>query len=298
MERTLLVAVLAGLSGMLGWGFADFFAKKTIDKVGDMATLAWAHIYGVTLIGSIVLARTFSEGRVRGLPNDIPEMGKIAFFGALQALVYLFVYRGFGKGKLALLNPVFSSYSGFVVLASVLFFGEVMGAWQLAVLAVVFIGIISISLDHESFKLRKLRLTKIAGLGDILSAVTLAALWTVLWGHFVSGKDWLMYAALMYAYMSLTVLFLCWIQRVKLNVLDAKTLPYFMLIGITEVAAYIGISIGYSLTIHTSVVAVLSAAFSVPTLILAHVFLKEHITKLQLVGVVLVIVGVTALPLV
>ena len=28
--------------GMFGWGLADFFAKKTIDKIGDIQTLAWA----------------------------------------------------------------------------------------------------------------------------------------------------------------------------------------------------------------------------------------------------------------
>jgi len=39
MQQELLIAVLAGLGGMFGWGFADFFAKKTIDEIGSVASL-------------------------------------------------------------------------------------------------------------------------------------------------------------------------------------------------------------------------------------------------------------------
>jgi hypothetical protein len=35
MPHDLLIAIAAGLSGMLGWGFADFFAKTAIDRVSS-----------------------------------------------------------------------------------------------------------------------------------------------------------------------------------------------------------------------------------------------------------------------
>ncbi|MFN2571957.1 MAG: hydantoinase B/oxoprolinase family protein, partial [Gemmatimonadales bacterium] len=47
METTLLTAITAGLLGMLGWGCADFFAKKTIDKIGDLPTLFWGQLLGL-----------------------------------------------------------------------------------------------------------------------------------------------------------------------------------------------------------------------------------------------------------
>lgn len=296
--NNLLIATVAGLAGMFGWGFADFFAKKTIDKVGDMATLAWAHIYGVVLLASFVLTRALSEGKMTGLPSNSNEYLMLVFFGILQAFVYFFVYRGFGKGKLALLNPVFSSYSGIVVLLSVFIFKEVLGLATLAFLAIVFLGILLINIDDASFALKKLRLLKIAGMGDILSAVALASIWTVLWGRFVSGKDWLLYAALMYLFMTITILVLCRVQKINLNVLDSLTWKYFFLIGASEVGAYVGVSYGYSLTSHLSIVAVLSAAFSVPTVFLAHLFLKERITIFQVFGAALVIIGVALVSLV
>jgi drug/metabolite transporter (DMT)-like permease len=298
MESTLLIAVLAGLAGMFGWGFADFFAKKTIDKVGDLATLTWAHIYGAVVIASLLLARSLNEGQAVQFPTSPRELGPLVFFGVLQAMVYYYAYKGFAVGKLSLLNPVFSSFPGIVVILSVVIFGEVLGGWQLASILVVFLGVLTLNIDHESLALRKLRLLKIPGMRHIVVAALLASVWTVLWGYFVSEKDWLVYASLMYFFMCITTLIICFFQKVKLDVVDGQTWKYFLLIGLSEVIAYVGLTVGYSLTSHVSIVAVLSGAFSIPTVVLAHIFLKERITKLQILGAFIVVAGVIVISLV
>lgn len=290
MSSNLLLAVFAGLAGMLGWGFADFFAKKTIDKVGDLTTLAWAHIYGAGIIlGAVIVSSSISQ---RNFPIDGVELGKLAFFGALQACVYFFAYKAFAKGQLSLLNPVFSSYSAFVVILSVLFFGEVLGLSLFLVLVLVICGIIFTNLDSSTFVTRRIKFLKVPGMSDILIAVGLASGWTVLWGNFVSGKDWLVYAAMMYLLMAGAILIKCVVDGQNLKIGKKGIHGYFFLIGLSEIVAYAGVSLGYSKTTHLSVIAVLSAAFSVPTLVLAHVFLKERITPLQYTGVLTVIVGV------
>ena len=68
-----------------------------------------------------------------------------------------------------------------------------------------------------------------------------------------------------------------------------------MLIGCFEVGAYVLISLGYSLTTRTSVVALLSGAFSLPTIVLARAFLKERVTGLQTAGSAVVIFGIMLL---
>lgn len=297
MNHALLVAIVAGLSGMLGWGFADFFAKKTIDKVGDLTTLAWAHVSGATLLILLVLGKVIVYPGKSVMPKTLSEYGALVFFGILQALVYFLAYRAFSKGKLAILNPIFSSYSGLVVLISVLAFGEILRVGQFALLAIIFAGIIIVSLDEKAPSLKSLKPTNESGIGEILLAAMFAALWTVLWGHFVSGKDWLVYAAIMYIFMTLTLILVALQQKAKLLMSEKSIWKYFLFIGIGEVVAYVGISSGYSLTSHVSIVAVLSAAFSIPTLILAHVFLGERINKLQKVGVALTIIGVSITPL-
>lgn len=296
MEHGLIIAVLAGLGGMFGWGFADFFAKKTIDIVGDVATLAWAHIYGTVILLTFLVTSSISGSQKLNIPNDTNELVIIAFFGVLQAFVYYFAYKAFEKGTLSILNPIFSSYSGIVLLVSLLIFGELIGGAQLMVLLIVFVGVFTISLDKDSFKVKKLRLNKQPGVSEILIAVALAATWTVLWGKFIANKDWLSYAAIMYIFMTITVLLISIVKKVRLSVLNKRLWKYFMMIGLSEVVAYCAISIGFSLTTHLSIVAVLSAGFSLPTLILAYIFLGERINKFQLLGVGLIIFGITLLP--
>src|SRR5258706_9392782 len=109
MQNELFIAVLAGLGGMLGWGLADFFAKKTIDQIGDIASLAWAHIFGTLVIFGVILYKVIFLNYKIGIPHNPHTWLILLFFGVLQATVYYFVYKGFGKGQVSLLSPVFAS---------------------------------------------------------------------------------------------------------------------------------------------------------------------------------------------
>lgn len=297
MNNTLIIAITAGLLGMIGWGLADFFAKMTIDKVGDMATLTWAHFFGLGLMVLLLLSK-LGLGQQLVFPDTIGEQLPLLFFGALQAFVYFFVYRAFGKGQLAILNPIFSSYSGIVVVLSIAVFGEVIRLPQLFVVGLIFLGVLAISLEQDSLVLRKLKFAKLPGVADIITAAVLAALWTILWSQFVSGKDWLVYAAIMYFWMSVVIFCISKFQKIQLKVVDKSIWKYFFLIGLVEVAAYIGVSIGYGLTTHTSIVAVISGAFSVPTILLARVFLKDKLNQIQTLGAALIIAGIVLIVLV
>src|SRR4051794_5104923 len=95
---SLEIAVLAGLGGMLGWGLADFFAKKTIDEVGDIQSLVWAHVAGTTILGLIVAQRWASGANEMPASSWAVWLGLVAF-GLVQGLIYILVYRGFGKGQ-------------------------------------------------------------------------------------------------------------------------------------------------------------------------------------------------------
>src|SRR3990167_9273806 len=99
MEPSLIIAIVAGVGGMLGWGFADFFAKKTIDELGDVMTLAWAGVFGTAafLIACIVAVTVYKVPIV--IPTSASVWLALIFLGALQAAVYIFAYRGFGKGQ-------------------------------------------------------------------------------------------------------------------------------------------------------------------------------------------------------
>lgn len=297
MQSELLIAILTGLGGMLGWGLADFFAKKTIDEIGDVTTLALAHVFGTITFVSIALASIFIFNNSFSFPNSIDSWGGLIFFGALQAAVYLFAYVGFGKGQIAVLNPVFASYSGAAALISILFLGESVNVNRLISLGIVFTGILGLSLDIGGLKARRINLAKTPGLREALIASLLAAFWTLSWDKFVGGNDWLSFALFMYTFMTFSVFVYAKARNIKLQVKKSHVWKYLFLIGFCETIAYASVSLGFSSTSLTSIVALLSGAFSLPTIILARIFLKERVNRIQTISTIIIITGIVFLSL-
>lgn len=294
MQSMLLVAVLAGLGGMLGWGFGDFFAKMSVDKLGPIQSLVWAHVCGSALFIVAAFGQLIVGHGAVPLPEGSAWLGVLCF-GVLQMVVYWLVYKGFEKGQLAVLNPVFASFAGLVALVSIVFLGEPTGVFTIVALAALLIGILLINTDLEALKSKKLKV--VPGLKEIGAATVLAAIWTLGWDRFVSGHNPLSYAMWMYIFMTLAALVLAKLLRESIRGVPAKYRKYLFLTGLGEAAAYLAISWGYSSTNLTAVVALISGAFSVPTVILAYIFLKERVTRIQLLAVGIIIAAVVVLSL-
>ncbi len=297
MQNELLIALLAGLGGMLGWGFADFFAKKTIDRIGAISSLVWAHLFGTIVLALFAVLQFTMFGKSIYIPNTLTIWLGLIFFGVLQMIVYWLVYEGFGKGQVAVLNPVFASFAGLVAFISIVFLGEQASIFKIFSLFVIFAGVILISTDLKGLHFGKIKLGNIPGFKEVAVAAVLATVWTLGWDRFVSGAPWLSYALFMYLFMTLAAYAISKVMSVKLSGTKSDLWKFLILIGFGEAIAYSAISLGYSLTPLVSIVALLSGAFSLPTMILARVFLKEKVPKIQTIGSIVIVVGIMLLAL-
>lgn len=296
MGHELTIAIIAGLGGMLGWGLADFFAKKTIDAIGDVTSLLWGHVFGtLTLIGFVIYR--IGDGGQLVLPTRGATWGFLIFFGVLQAIIYLLVYRGFGKGQVAVLAPVFASFSGLTAILSILVFGEIITGHFISVILAIFLGIILLNIDVGALRSRQFAFAKVPGFKEVGIATLLAAFWTLFWDKLVGGEDWLSYTLYMYLVMTIAIFAWTRIRRIPLSVGNKNLWKFLVLIGVCEIVAYLAVSLGYSATTLTSIVALLSGAFSLPTILLARIFLKERVTRIQTVGSVVIIAGIMLLAL-
>ena len=293
-----LIAILAGLGGMFGWGLADFFAKKTIDKIGDVASLAWGHVFGTIALVFMALYQFLFVPTKSVIPADFRTWFLLILFGVGQAFVYLFLYKGFGKGQVAVLSPVFASFSGIAAILSISVFGEVLSSQLIIGLITIFAGILLINADVRALQLKHFNFAHIPGFRDIIIATILAGFWTVFWGKFLGSKDWLMYTFIMYAFMTFTILVISKIQKVNLFIVKTSIWKFLIFIGLFETGAYLSISLGYSFTPSISIIALLSGAFSLPTIILAYIFLKERLTRIQAIGSIVIILGIAIISLV
>ncbi len=273
---------------MLGWGFSDFFAKKSLEKVDEFALTFWIQAVGVLPVLLFVLGQ-----------REIPELtlGGVALlvlFGASEGISDVLMYRGFSKGKVSILSPIFASYTGLVVLLSVLFFREALPGFVWAGLATILAGILLINIDVRDIRKSLRRPAAITGgVPEVAGAAVIYATWMVLFDQAVSGESWAFYLLAVRGIEAIGLLSYARLRKKSLRVARGdRVWRYVALVGLTDVAAYACLTFGFSRTGYTSIVAVLSATFSLPTLILAHLYLKERVTRLQLAAAALIIAGV------
>lgn len=295
MQNELLIALFAGLGGMLGWGFSEFATKKSVDKIGTISSLVWAHVFGTIILFSLLFSKLFITHIPVIFPTDSSEWFGLLLFGTLQTIVYYFSYKGFEKGKVAILSPIFASFAGLVALLSVLVFREALHIVLVPALILIFGGVILINLDLESLRAKRFRINGVAGLKEIIIATILATIWTLGWDKFTGDKDWMTYTTLMFVFMTLSAFGIAKIAKINLLEVTSGAWKFLWLIALGEVVAYLAITLGYASTSYTSVVAILSGASSLPTIILARIFLKEKIARMQTIASLIIIAGIILL---
>lgn len=294
MQQGLFIAVFSGLGGMLGWGLADFFAKKTIDKIGDVTTLFWSQLIGIF---PLLLLFLFNPS----FPNlSKIDMVYLVILGVWSGLSYIPTYVAFGKGKVSLLSPIFASYAVVVTLLSALLLKEVIPFNRQIAFFIVFIGIFLVSGNpKEVLSLlragKSQKYEKVKGLREILLAVCLYSVWLIALDHFLTGRMWIFPLLCIRTFSSVALFIYAKVTKNPLKVGSKSLWKFLFFIGICDVMAFSFVSLGFSMTHFVSIVAMLSGAFSLPTIFLAHIFLKEKASPIQTFGSLIIVLGIIIL---
>lgn len=285
MDNLLPFAILGGLGAMLGWGTTDFFAKKTVDKIGDASALFWMQFIGIF---PLLLIFPF-QFNISDL--TFPNTMLMAFWAVIDGAGYLLFFNALERGKVSIISPIVASYAAFSVVVSAIAFGETITPQTLFFLALIFIGIILTSLDFQQLKKDVAdRDNLMQGVPQAAIAVVFFAFWFPFWDDFVSkGNSWLTLLIGLRIFIALSVFLFTKYKSISLKVKDSKILRWLIYMGVLDVGAYLALTWGYGESSYTSVVSMLSAAFSVPTLVLARVFLKERLKITQWIGVAVII---------
>lgn len=286
----LLVALIAGLSGMLGWGISDFSAKKSIDKIGELKTLI-----GSQIIGGLILLVYFL------LTNPTPPevTGTLLFYVSALALLdgvgYLFLYRAFKKGIMSIVSPIAASSAGFSVIVAVFLFNESLSLFGLIGVILIFLGILITSTDLIDLRKNFSRANLTNGVPEALATMVLVGLWFPLWDRFVGNKEWLFWLIMLKLIMGTMLCIYFFLTNKGKNLLSGYKSAILILlpIAIFDTLAYMGTTWGYSVTSNTtSLITVIANAYSLPIIVLAYFLLNERIKKQQALGIVSIIGGI------
>lgn len=284
------MTVLWGLVTALCWGSADYIARFTGRGLGHQVAL-----FGMLSVGAVVMTAMvwFDE-----VPLVWTTVGwwLVVLTGLGVMMATLLLYRGLTRGPVTVVAPIVGSYPAFNV-ALALLLGSRPTSVQWLAMGAVMAGVTVVAVSTGDVEKRPeyardhLRRTIVISLAASLGfAVTVAAA---------------QYAKPVYGELQ-TVWMARWISLFGAGIVLARGRrapripvrwwPLLILQGLLDAGAYLALLAG-SYGEGNEITAVVASTFSVVTVVLAWVFLREPMTWRHWGGIALILCGVAVLSL-
>lgn len=272
---------------MLGWGIYDFLGGVFSKQIGSFKSLFWSQLAG--LVAMVMLAFAFrADFHIPTLALALSPLASIVYSAG-----YLFFFKGFEKGNVSIIAATMNLWAVFTMLFAFLFMGQRLSAPQTIGVFMILSGATLAAIDWSSIKKQGFQLS--LGVRDtLLGAFFFGIFWNI--SEIVSEEiGWLLSTVL--TKLGITVFLLVYSlfakQETGLINIPTKTKTIVLLMGIIEVSAVA--LVNYGLTIGDAIlITPIASALSIVTIALAVIFLKDKLSKLQLIGVATAILGIIA----
>lgn len=303
--------VLLGLTAALCWGVADYCMRGATHAVGSFRTLYFMQV--VSLVALVALVTPWLRPSFAGAsPTAIAATAGLSLVILLGAAL---LYRAFHIGVLAIVSPIAASF-GAIAAGLALLAGERPTILTLAGLALALVGVILSGMaptpphTHDAEPgARKRRLGP--GVPEAIIATLLfgVSYWALRYVVVDVGSVQVALIGKAADVAALTLIVLGgWAARRWLPAprfaqgavapearpLAPRSSAFWLWLipgALLDISANLAYNFGVAGAL-TSVVATLSSLFSAITVLLAAVFLRERLTRVQWLGVALILVGV------
>ena len=275
-----------GLATALGYGTADYVAKRTTDRVGFVETLWYLELIGVPIL--IVLALLLEPGA--SLP-----MGPLLLLAGLtgfNVVASFFLYRAFEFGTLSVVSPIASAYPALIVVLAVAFLNERPTIEDAVGIALALTGVVLITRVTSAQDAR----AKNRRVGIVSAMVAFVGYGVFYFGlKLAVGPIPPLTSAALVRLLSLLPIALVAAHQGVLRLprpgLASRALTIAALDSLALVAYNLGIVTGHSLAVLGTV----SGLFSAVTVAWAVVLLKERLSVVQWIGAAAIFVGIVTL---
>jgi transporter family protein len=282
---TTLLSILLGIGGMFGWGIYDFLGGVFAKQIGPFKSFFWSQLAG--LISVLLLAFVFA------INLNLPVLAIILLpiASILYSAGYLFFFKGFEIGNVSIVAATMNLWAVFTMLFAFIFMGQRLSTTQTLGVLMIIAGVTLASLNWSDIRNRKFQLS--AGVKEaVLGAFFFGVFWNV--SEIVSEKiGWLLTTLLVkFGIILFLLMFSVFVKReIGLTKTTTKTKTMIVIMGMIEAGAVA--LVNYGLTIGDAIlITPIASALSIVTILLAIIFLKDKITKLQGFGVITAIVGI------
>jgi drug/metabolite transporter (DMT)-like permease len=277
-----VIAILGGLGAAVMWATATLCTSRSSRMIAPATVLAWVMLVGSTVTVPFALATGVPDGL------DAGTLGWLTVMGAANVVGLLMVYNALRIGKVGIVSPITSAEGAVAALIAVLA-GERIGAGAATMLVLIAAGVVLASFGRDDDAL----IRRHNGIAVALSTGA-AGLFGV--GLYITGwlSDRLPVAWVLLPPRVLGVLALA----VPLTIagrmrLSRRAAPLVVAAGLCEILGLASYALGARHGI--AVAAVLSSQFAVVAAVVAYFLFRERLVRVQLVGIVAVLLGVGVL---
>jgi drug/metabolite transporter (DMT)-like permease len=282
--------VIFGLAAALGWGCSDLLAAIGSRRMGSRATVMVAQIVGLLCLGLLWVVTT-PEWR-------LPARDVVILLGSgcFAGIAYFTAYRGLELGPVALVSPIASAFAAVTVLLAVVLLGESLGPILLTGVVLTIVGVVLASTDLRRFEVEAKRHRR--GLPYAFAAMVGFGVAAFVSGSLAKDYGWLppITLARVGSVILITAVTLAMRDRERegMRRISPRNLGIAAAAGVTDIIGVVAYSRGSELGL-ISIVAAVSATFTLIPVAGGILLFSERPAPNQLVGLVLVIGGLVTL---
>ena len=270
---------------MFGWGIYDFLGGVFAKQIGPFKSFFWSQLAG--LISALLLAFVFATS------INVPILVIILF--PIAAIVYsagyMFFFKGFEIGNVSIVAATMNLWAVFTMLFAFTFMGQRLSTIQTLGVLMIISGVTLASINWSDIRNQRFQLS--SGVKEaVLGAFFFGIFWNI--SEIISEKvGWLLTTLLVkFGIVIFLLIFSFLVKReIGLKETAAKIKYTVVLMGIIEAGAVAVVN--YGLTIGDAIlITPIASALSIVTITLAVIFLKDKVTKLQGLGIIIAVVGI------
>ena len=277
-----MIAILGGLGAAFAWAAGTLCSARSSRLIGAASVLGWVMLVGL-LANLVVVAAGPRIG-----PISAADAGLLVIAGVGNVVGLYLAYTALRTGKVGLVAPIVSTEGAIAAVLAVAT-GEPLSALPIMLLALMASGVVLAAVAPEE---------RASGGTHGPAPVVLAALAALSFGVglFATGRlgaslplGWVLLPPRVVGAAVVTIP-LALTRRLRLT---RTTVPLVVAAGLAEVVGFASYVTGARHGI--AIAAVLASQFAAVASVAAYVLFRERLTRLQLGGVVVILVGVAAL---
>ncbi|WP_410771263.1 EamA family transporter [Fontibacillus sp. BL9] len=284
------------------WGGADLFYKK-----GSDSNDRFSHIKIVIMVGLVMGIHGISYMLIQGISFDPADMFRYLPVSALYILSMTIGYIGLRYIELSIASPVQNSSGAVTTILLFLFFTHSLNAVEILGITIITAGVVAIAVlekraEHEALQASSTKIDKkyqigfmaiifpilyciIDGLGTFADAIYLDEMSLI-----SEDAALLAYEFTFFICAVLAFTYLRFIKKQRFNLFTERVKGYAAIFETIGQFFYV-----FAMSSNAIIAAPLIASYSIFSVILSRIFLKERLSKKQYAVIIIVIAGIALL---